>query len=199
MSEIDERGNVVAVLRGHESFESACIVPDYGRRLRCKIAYWIETAEKGAKKGQRRLVTRTTNPGEVWNKPHPGQYSDHLFMVRYENGHISAEGITDPISQYKWPVFWVSLWQFLNDDERKRVGIAFTYWARLSPNVWSEWSAELDAIRAAGVPTFEEWEALGHRAVRDTYEAKRAYVAAGGPDIRVPRWWVPTTVDLDAV
>lgn len=47
------------ILHGHTSHETAYVVDDYpyGRTVRCKIRYWIETAEKGANKGKQRIVT----------------------------------------------------------------------------------------------------------------------------------------------
>ncbi len=81
------------LLTGHTSFETAYIVDDYpyGFRLRCKIAYWIETSPKHGM----RFVSRTTNPkkaGEVWNKPKASTYSPLLVMGLDENGHVKSHG-----------------------------------------------------------------------------------------------------------
>lgn len=87
------------ILSGHTSFESAFLVEDYpyGRTLRCKRKCWIETASKGSKIGQMRLVTCTTNPkiaGEIWNKPHAGQYSDFLIMyLDAQTGYIETDAV----------------------------------------------------------------------------------------------------------
>lgn len=87
------------ILSGHTNFESAYLVNDYpyGRTLRCRRKCWIETATKGAKKGQMRFVTCTTNPkkqGEVWNKPHAGQYNHFLLMyLDSETGYVQTAGV----------------------------------------------------------------------------------------------------------
>jgi hypothetical protein len=83
----------VRVLTGHVSPETAYVVDDYpyGRVLRCKIRYWIETATKGAKKDQQRFVSQTTNPkkaGEPWNKPHPGTYASLQVLYLDEVDHV---------------------------------------------------------------------------------------------------------------
>lgn len=89
------------VLLGHVNQDTAFYVEDYpfGFRLRCKIRYWIETAEKGAKKGEMRMVSQTTNPKkghpEFWNKPNPGIYCPLLVLVqREDNNHIECRGLS---------------------------------------------------------------------------------------------------------
>ncbi len=85
---------MLKVLTGHTSFETAYIVDDYpyGFRLRCKMAYWLETNKNGT-----RLVTRTTNPkkaGEVWNKPKASTYAPVKVMyLNPENGHVETASI----------------------------------------------------------------------------------------------------------
>ena len=88
------------ILLGHVNQDTAFYVSDYpfGYRERCRIRYWIETSEKGAKKGEMRMVSQTTNPKkghpEFWNKPHPGIYCPLLLMVqREDNGHIESRGL----------------------------------------------------------------------------------------------------------
>ena len=87
------------VLSKHNSFESAFLVEDYpyGRTLRCQRKCWIETASKGAKIGQMRFVSCTTNPkspGKTWNKPHAGQYIDFLIMyLDAETGYVQTAGV----------------------------------------------------------------------------------------------------------
>ena len=83
-----------SLLTGHTSFETAYIVNDYpyGFRLRCKMAYWLETNPKHGM----RLVTRTTNPkvsGEVWNKPKASTYSALKVMGLNEVGHVATHGL----------------------------------------------------------------------------------------------------------
>ena len=81
------------VLTGHTDFESAFVQGDYpyGCRLRCKRAVWVETASKGAKKGQQRFMARTTNPRraiETWNKPKASTYSDIIVLYLDSAEHV---------------------------------------------------------------------------------------------------------------
>ena len=85
----------LTVLRGHTSPENAHVISDapYGSfgNKRCTFQYWVETCEKGAKKGQQRFVYRTTNPdkpGMVWNKPKCGIYSLMTLMCRDADDNI---------------------------------------------------------------------------------------------------------------
>lgn len=91
----DPFANVVEVLSGHYSPETALVVEDYpyGRSLRCKIRYWLDVHPR---KGTR-LVSQTTNPkleGEVWNKPHPSTYSPYGAMYRDKEGHVHWRGLS---------------------------------------------------------------------------------------------------------
>ncbi len=83
------------ILTGHTSFETAYIVNDYpyGFRLRCKMAYWLETNPKHGV----RLMSRTTNPkkaGEVWNKPKASTYSALKVMGLNEIGHVVTHSLS---------------------------------------------------------------------------------------------------------
>lgn len=84
---------MLTLLTGHTSFETAYVVNDYpyGFRLRCKIAYWIETKGKHGM----RFMSRTTNPkkaGEVWNKPKASTYSALMVMGLDDIGHVKHTG-----------------------------------------------------------------------------------------------------------
>lgn len=118
---------MLQILQGHTSFETAYIIEDYpyGFRLRCKQAVWIEECKKGAKKGEFRLVTRTTNPkaaGEVWNKPKTGTYSRFLLMGLNDEGHVVTTGFSDycPTDQVK--AFFSTYKDVMTDEQRKFVG-----------------------------------------------------------------------------
>jgi hypothetical protein len=89
----------VNVLIGHHSPETARVVDDYpyGFRLRCKIRYWVETADKGAMRGKQRFVSQTTNPkvaGEVWNKPKSSTYDDVVIMALGEEDHVTWASVS---------------------------------------------------------------------------------------------------------
>jgi hypothetical protein len=87
----------VTVLTGHTSPDTAYLVEDYpyGRRLRCKIRYWIETAAKGTARGQQRFMAQTTNPRspephDVWNRPKASTYSQIMVMYLDDIDHVHA-------------------------------------------------------------------------------------------------------------
>jgi hypothetical protein len=84
---------VVTPLYGHTSEATAYLVPDYpyGRKVRCRIRYWLETKPgKGV-----RLVSQTENPSSLrWNAPKKSTYADfagNLYLD--ENGHVQWSGI----------------------------------------------------------------------------------------------------------
>jgi hypothetical protein len=54
----------MTVLHGHDTPETAHLTFRYpfGRTVKCVRREWIETADKGAKRGQQRFVTQTTHP-----------------------------------------------------------------------------------------------------------------------------------------
>jgi hypothetical protein len=98
------------LLIGHTTPETAYVVGDYpyGFKLRCKIRYWIEVAERGAKKGQSRFMSQTTNPkkiGDPWNTPKSSTYVEGI-MVMYLNaeGHVvwNAVDITSRPANIAW-------------------------------------------------------------------------------------------------
>lgn len=116
----------VRVLQGHTTPETAYVVDDYpyGYRLRCKIRYWIETAEKGAKKGQMRFMSQTTNPkvpGEVWNKPKASTYAALAVMFLDSEDHVQWTGAHDtwisPVQDARWRMNGV--YEALTDDQRR--------------------------------------------------------------------------------
>lgn len=89
------------ILLGHTCQDNAFIVENYpyGYVLKCRIRYWIETAEKGSKKGEMRVVSQTTNPKrgppDYWNKPNAGIYCPLLILVqREDNSHVESRGVS---------------------------------------------------------------------------------------------------------
>lgn len=144
---------MLTVLHGHTSPETAYVVEDYpyGFRLRCKMRYWLEKADKGAKKGQYRLMTQTTNPkvaGEVWNKPKASTYLAFAVLTKNEaNGHIHWDGLHE--------CFWVNDWAKLvsrgiqkqfNNDEQTEVEALISA-RRRQDNSWVKFDALVADIR----------------------------------------------------
>ncbi|RDI16406.1 hypothetical protein DFR72_12535 [Lentzea flaviverrucosa] len=98
----------------------------------------METAAKGAKKGEQRLVTQTTNPkkpGKVWNKPHRGVYS--MFVLLYMDGighvhpwHVSMYALHGA-AEYRNHLSGV--YEQLTDEQRKYYDVVATLAARHNP------------------------------------------------------------------
>lgn len=90
----------VQVLQGHTSPETAFVVNDYpyGRKLRCQIRYWVETATKGSKAGQQRFMRQTTDPrrdNEVWNAPKGSTYVGQAIMYKDPaTGYVEWTGVS---------------------------------------------------------------------------------------------------------
>ena len=101
----------------HNSPETAFVINDYpfGRTVRCFKRIWVETAVKGAKKGQQRIVMQTTkkvvnhakdeydaapiNKPHLWNKAKPGVYGlVRIMYIDADTGHVECDGL----SEYPW-------------------------------------------------------------------------------------------------
>jgi hypothetical protein len=134
----------VTVIHGHTSPETAYVVENYPYGgLRCRKRYWVETATKGAKKGEQRLVTQTTNPkkaGEVWNKPHPGGYSMFVLLYMDGAGHVHAWQIS-MYSLYgaaEYRNHLSGVYEQLTDEQRKYYDVVVAFSARRNPTTYYE-------------------------------------------------------------
>jgi hypothetical protein len=152
----------VRVLQGHTSEGTAYLVEDYpyGRQLRCRIRYWIDTAVKGAKKGQQRFVSQTTDArrGNVsWNKPHPSTYS--LMAVMYLDGdeHVQWTGVSELGATPESDAWWRyrGIVEQLTDEQRAQYG-TLVHFAQCYERPWQEWDAKIAAIAAHLAVTGEE-------------------------------------------
>jgi len=83
---------IVKILNGHRSFETAYKVENYpyGFRLRCTIFYWVETTKK---RGDR-FCTCTIDPrnGRL-NKPKKSTYAPFMYLYLDEIGHVQYGAI----------------------------------------------------------------------------------------------------------
>lgn len=90
---------IVTPLYGHVSPETAYLVADYpyGRRVRCRIRYWIE---QSARHGYR-FVSQTEHPTSLrWNAPKRGQYVRFaMAMYLNEDGHVKHWGVGEYIEK----------------------------------------------------------------------------------------------------
>jgi hypothetical protein len=144
----------VTVLTGHTSADTAYVVDDYpyGRRLRCKIRYWIDTATKGAAKGQQRFMAQTTNPksrepGDVWNKPKASTYSQIMVMYLDDIGHVHNYGLP----------FWLDgpcdvrtramgVYDALSVDQREVYDALVKLYRKANGTCWEEWLDKVSAL-----------------------------------------------------
>ncbi|MCX4097723.1 hypothetical protein [Nocardia sp. alder85J] len=199
MSKIEDRGRIVKVLYGHTDAETAHIDTDYpwGYRLRCTRRSWVETAVRGVKRGQSRLVTQTTDPRrseEFWNAPKPGRYARKVFLTAFENGQVDGWSISDyGIGSEEWTRVVVrGLWEHLDQPDRDFIVSMVAREHRTSTAGWSRWHTDVTDIRAAGAPEFTTWTAAHpdwlHR--QEHYDLLRDYVMVGGPDVTAEKWWI---------
>lgn len=169
----------VKLLTGHVSEETAYHVDDYpyGFHLRCQIRYWVETAVKGAKKGQQRFMSQTTNPkrGDIWNKPKAGQYYGMVFMYLNDDDHVKST----VISAYDGPIGFTRM-RFrgipdqLIESDRKLFDAFEKMSQRVSPSTWTTWTDTVGKIAAhirdtGGVPEIENrvWDTGNGRHIVD--------------------------------
>ena len=144
------------VLRGHVDEDTAYLVEDYpyGYQLRCQIRYWLHTAESGAKQGQLRFVSQTTNPkvdGHPWNKPKTGTYRPWAVMYRDSLGHVEWWPV-GPWGPNPWEHLRFRLRGMFDQlDETERAGYLVLLQAGLTeqPDTW-ERAKRAHAAVAAG-------------------------------------------------
>jgi hypothetical protein len=143
----------VRLLAGHVSPDTAYVVDDYpyGYTLRCSIRYWIETAEKGAKKGQQRFVSQTTNPrreGVVWNAPKGSTYVALAVMYLDSDDHVHSSGVSkdfgvSPEQVARWRLN--GIYDQLTGDTRDLYD-AYVELSRLDLAAWDRFDATTDAL-----------------------------------------------------
>ncbi len=152
MDEEVDRTEPLVLLTGHTSPETAYLVEDYpyGYRLRCQIRYWVETAVKGAKKGQMRFMSQTTNPKRaelVWNAPKGSTYSAMVWMVQRPNGHIGWEGISEYglNPEHDAQLHITGLYDQLTPGDRVIYDAAVRL-AKRWPDSWERWEAAVSLL-----------------------------------------------------
>ncbi len=133
---------MLTVIRGHVSPETAYIVSDYpyGRQLRCKIRYWLETKKSHGM----RFVSQTTNPkknNEVFsNKAKGSIYNTFMVMVVDERGYVFYRSL----SLYARPEDFArfeaeGVVAQLDEQERKTHDALLAMSRKMNPNSWQEW------------------------------------------------------------
>lgn len=150
------------VLNGHVSPETAYIIESYPYgRLRCQMKCWVETATKGAKKGEQRYVTQTSNPKRdnlVWNKPHFGTYSTMIIMYKNtDNDHIKIAGIHSYGDGAER--FFVNQYEFFNQLDsagQVRFNEAKNLSQAVNRTSWKEWEERYSKIKTKLSKTGDE-------------------------------------------
>jgi hypothetical protein len=141
------------VIHGCVSPETAHVVPDYpyGRTLRCKMRWWIETATKGSSKGEQRVMKQTSNPKKIdlmrpemlfWNKPKASTYSllKVIFIDEEDNGYTKSDGLGLHSWWYAIMAFKVAYEKQLDDDQKKRLAFIENN-SRVGSSYKKEWAA----------------------------------------------------------
>jgi hypothetical protein len=192
MSAKDERGRVVAVLRGHTDPDSAYVVENYpDGDIRCKMRHWIEPGTRGEEKKMLRHVRQTCNerrhrPDE-WRGRKASTYVEMLWLVEFENGHADSIGFSlQFFSDNKWVKFYNSgIWPHLTAEERGPISsFALALWRR-RPQEWERFAARAAILsrELANPPSKTELLAASGGGWLDDedYDGLVAYVTTGGP------------------
>lgn len=153
---------ITKILQGHNSPETAFVVEDYpyGYTLRCQMRHWIEVATKGAKKGQMRHVTQTSNPKKlgVWNKPKAGTYYPLIVLYLDAEDHVKPLYLDPCSSPQKFQPFWDNIGE-LTERQRKLVE-EFELIGRkpgINAHSWWEWDVETGKIPTDTPPPENPW------------------------------------------
>lgn len=134
--------SIVKVLHGHVTPEHAYVVNNYPYgRLRCTMRYWLETASKGAGKGQTRMMRQSTNPkkpGNPWNKPHSSTYADIMIMYLDEQGHVQQRSFNRHIYAQEFQQEIFPVLDQLSDEQKDAIETLVRKSCRCSPDQWTE-------------------------------------------------------------
>lgn len=155
MTETIER---VRLLTGHVDPDTAYVVDDYpyGRTLRCKIRFWIETNKRGS-----RFMRQTTDPkrvGEPWNKPHAQTYYEMAWLYLDGNGHVQWTGFgpwgPSPVADARFRLRGIV--DQLPEGDRARYDRHVAISHKADRKGWQQWESTVayfaETIRATGEP-----------------------------------------------
>ena len=175
----------VTILTGHVGPDTAYLVEDYpyGYTLRCQIRYWVETATKGAAKGQQRFMSQTTNPkkpGEPWNKPKASTYTSLVVMYLDDVQHVQSFHVSyhiSPVGDARFRL--MGLYDQLDEPARAKYDQLLAI-AQKYPDPWTDFEATVSAL-AAHLDRHGDAPALDG-AVWTDEDGRRHYVG-DGPDV----------------
>jgi len=120
--------DVVTVLTGHTTQENAFVNDHPYGRHRTDRKNWVETAEKGSKKGQQRYMTCTLNPKtQRWNNPKKSTYSDVIVLYLNEDEHVKAAHLHVYTKREDAATFVERFGEHLTDAQWKTVKLLCAY------------------------------------------------------------------------
>jgi hypothetical protein len=140
------------LLYGHDSPDNAYLVEDYpyGRQLRCRVRYWIDTAAGGQYRGQQRMQRQTTNPrrpGHPWNRPHSSTFALRTWLYLDEHDHVQHTALS-PSGLVPDRDAWLrltGLYDQLTDDDR-RLYDTVLHASRRPGGLWTPWEQGVSII-----------------------------------------------------
>lgn len=141
------------VLHGHTDIMRACTVENYPYGgYRTKARFWLETATKGQKKGQTRMMFQTLNPKTGrWNKPSGSTFAEFMVLYADDKGHIHprhANFIYGP----KDLADLAPIMNQLDDRERQQLTNAVHAAKPYNPNEWARLAVLLKHARNSYSP-----------------------------------------------
>lgn len=160
------------VLRGHVSRDTAYEIDGhrYGVRV-STIRYWVETATRGPKRQQRRVMAQTTNPnkpGSPWNNPWAkSTFFRWVTLCLDPNGQMEWIGVHDfdVTPEFDARLKLSGVYAQLTDDEREQYEVLADK-SRLRRGPWMQFNRTVDAIAAHIAATGEDPHT--HRGIWDS-------------------------------
>jgi hypothetical protein len=109
---------ITKILTGYNSENNAYLVPDYpyGRKLRCKIRYWIESDDR---KGFR-FCAQTENPKTLqWNNPKKGTYCKIAMMMYLDEREYVQHAALSEYSGEDEVLSFIKSFPDMDEDNRR--------------------------------------------------------------------------------
>jgi hypothetical protein len=129
-------------LTGHTNEHTALLIPDYpyGRKVRCRIRYWIES---DVKKGFR-FCSQTENPKNLyWNAPKKGTYCKIAMVMFLDERDYVQHAALSEYDDVEKVLQFIKQFPILDEDNKR------------SLLVWCAMKAKLAEKMANGTAYFE--------------------------------------------
>jgi len=138
------------ILHGYDSQENCVSTDDYPYgSLRCTCRWWVETATKGAGKGQQRFAQQTINPkNKRTNAPKFSTYTDMQLIYVDDIGHVHNYSFSVVYGPSGIQSFLTTgLFAQLNEAEKTRLAALVKYARKYQPNEWARFDLILKLAR----------------------------------------------------